>query len=63
MLFLGSIENGVLYSAILPYNRNVVIEKPVLLRNSAFGICDAYILDVGIKAALGYNPQYYGVKR
>ena len=55
--FVESVENGVLYSTILPGSGNVIGGKAVLVRNFSKDIKFAYIMDVGIKAALGYNPR------
>jgi imidazolonepropionase-like amidohydrolase len=55
--FGESVESGVLYSTILPGSGNVIGGKAVLIRNYARDINEAYIMDVGIKAALGYNPR------
>ncbi len=55
--FAESVESGVLYSTILPGSGNVIGGKAVLIRNFARTINEAYIMDVGIKAALGYNPR------
>lgn len=55
--FKESVESGVLYSTVLPGSGNPIGGKAVLLRNFAKNINDAYIKDIGIKAALGYNPR------
>jgi imidazolonepropionase-like amidohydrolase len=55
--FVESVENGVLYSTILPGSGNVIGGKAVLVRNFSKDIRSAYVMDVGIKAALGYNPR------
>ncbi|PSO06392.1 imidazolonepropionase [Candidatus Marsarchaeota G2 archaeon BE_D] len=55
--FRESVENGVLYSTVLPGSGNVIAGKGVLIRNFASNVRDAYLMDVGIKAALGYNPR------
>lgn len=55
--FVESVESGVLYSTILPGSGNVIGGKAVLIRNFARDINEAYVMDVGIKAALGYNPR------
>ena len=36
---------------------NIIGGKAVLVRNFSRDIGDAYVMDVGIKAALGYNPR------
>ena len=55
--FQESIENNFLYSSILPGSGNPISGKVVLMRNFKKNIRDAYIQDVGIKAALGFNPR------
>jgi imidazolonepropionase-like amidohydrolase len=55
--FTESVESGVLYSTVLPGSGNVIGGKAVLVRNFSKDIGSAYIMDVGIKAALGYNPR------
>jgi imidazolonepropionase-like amidohydrolase len=55
--FAESVESGVLYSTVLPGSGNVIGGKAVLVRNFSKDIASAYIMDVGIKAALGYNPR------
>ena len=55
--FTESVESGVLYSTILPRSGNVLGGKAVLVRNFSKDIGEAFVMDVGIKAALGYNPR------
>lgn len=55
--FTESVESGVLYSTVLPGSGNVIGGKAVLVRNFSKDIGSAYTMDVGIKAALGYNPR------
>jgi imidazolonepropionase-like amidohydrolase len=55
--FGESVESGVLYSTVLPGSGNVIGGKAVLIRNFAHDINEAYVMDVGIKAALGHNPR------
>jgi len=55
--FTESVESGVLYSTVLPGSGNIIGGKAVLIRNFVQDIEQAYIMDVGIKAALGYNPR------
>src|SRR3954447_8854031 len=55
--FKESVEHGVLYSAAFPGSGNVVGGKIVLIRNYAQDIEEAFICDVGIKAALGFHPR------
>jgi imidazolonepropionase-like amidohydrolase len=55
--FTESVEGGVLYSTVLPGSGNIIGGKAVLIRNFAKDIREAYMTDVGIKMALGYNPR------
>jgi imidazolonepropionase-like amidohydrolase len=55
--FTESVESGVLYSTGLPGSGNIVGGKSVLIRNFVHDIDQAFIKDVGIKAALGFNPR------
>ncbi len=55
--FTESVESGILYSTVLPGSGNIIGGKAVLIRNFVQDIDQAYIMDVGIKAALGYNPR------
>ena len=55
--FKESVESGVLYSTVLPGSGNIIGGNAVLIRNFVQDIGQAHIMDVGIKAALGYNPR------
>ena len=55
--FKESVESGVLYSTVLPGSGNIIAGNAVLIRNFVQDIGQAHIIDVGIKAALGYNPR------
>ncbi len=55
--FRESVESNVLYSVVLPGSGNPIGGKAVLLRTFASNIKDAYIKDIGVKTALGYNPR------
>lgn len=55
--FSESVESGVLYSVVLPGSGNVIGGKAVLIRNFVQDIAQAYIKDIGVKAALGFNPR------
>ena len=55
--FRESIEAGVLYSVVLPGSGNIISGKAVLIRNFASNISNAFIANIGIKTALGYNPR------
>ncbi|TVP40109.1 hypothetical protein [Candidatus Nitrosocosmicus arcticus] len=52
-----SIESGVLYSVVLPGCENIIGGRAVLLRNFETNIEKAFVQDVGIKMALGFNPR------
>lgn len=55
--FRESAESNVLYSVVLPGSGNPIGGKAVLLRTFASNVKDAYIKDIGVKTALGYNPR------
>jgi hypothetical protein len=55
--FGESVQSGVIYSTVLPGSGNIIGGKAVLVRNFCKDIGDAYVMDVGIKAALGFNPR------
>lgn len=55
--FNESVESGVLYSTVLPGSGNIIGGKAVLVRNFVQDIEQGYIMDVGVKAALGFNPR------
>jgi imidazolonepropionase-like amidohydrolase len=55
--FKESVESGILYSVVLPGSGNIIGGKAVLLKNYVSNIKDAFISDVGVKTALGYNPR------
>jgi imidazolonepropionase-like amidohydrolase len=55
--FKESVESGILYSTVLPGSGNIIAGNAVLIRNFVQDIDKAYLMDVGIKAALGYNPR------
>ena len=56
-MFKESIEHGVLYSGAFPGSGNIIGGKIVLIRNFAKDIDEAYVGDIGIKAALGFHPR------
>ena len=41
----------------MPGSGNVIGGKAVLIHNFAHDINEAYVVDIGIKAAVGYNPR------
>ena len=55
--FKESVEFGVLYSHVMPGSGNIIGGRTALIRNFARDIGDAFIENIGIKAALGYNPR------
>ena len=55
--FKESVESGILYSVVLPGSGNIIGGKAALIKNYASNIKDAFISDVGVKVALGYNPR------
>ncbi|MHB1492525.1 MAG: amidohydrolase family protein [Thermoplasmataceae archaeon] len=55
--FAESVENGVLYSTVLPGSGNTLGGKASLIRNFRSNITDAFFMDIGIKMALGFNPR------
>ena len=54
--FKESVAFGV-YSVVLPGSGNIISDKGVLIKYYVSNIGDAYISEVGIKTALGYNPR------
>ncbi len=55
--FKNSIEEGVLYSCILPGSGNIIGGKSVVIRNFSNNVDNAFIKYDGMKMALGYNPR------
>ncbi len=55
--FKESVEFGVLYSHVMPGSGNIIGGRTALIRNFARDIGDAFIANIGVKAALGYNPR------
>ena len=55
--FRESVESNVLYTVVLPGSGNPIGGKAVLLRTFASNIKEAFVQDIGIKTALGYNPR------
>lgn len=55
--FRDSVDHGILYSHVMPGSGNIIGGRTALIRNFASDIEDAYIMQPGIKAALGYNPR------
>ncbi|MGC9523707.1 MAG: amidohydrolase family protein [Anaerolineae bacterium] len=55
--FTDSIENGVLYSCVLPGSGNIIGGNSAVIRNFAPDTNTAFIRRAGIKGAFGYNPM------
>ncbi len=55
--FSESVEHGVLYSVVLPGSGNILGGMGSLIRNYSSNIKDAFVKDIGVKMALGYNPR------
>jgi len=55
--FASSIEQGVLYSCVLPGSGNILSGNSAVIRNYAANTNEALIARAGIKAAFGYNPM------
>jgi len=52
-----SIENGVLYSCVVPGSGNLIGGASAVIRNYGRTTTDALITRAGIKGAVGYNPM------
>ncbi len=55
--FKEAIEQGTLYSCILPGSANILGGRGAIVRNYGVDVDDAFIRYAGVKAALGYNPR------
>ena len=55
--FTESVENNVLYSVVLPGSGNILGGMGSLIRNFSKNTKDAFVKDIGVKMALGYNPR------
>lgn len=55
--FTGSVESGILYSTVLPGSGNIIGGMGSLVRNYAGNVNEAFVQDIGVKMALGYNPR------
>ncbi len=55
--FADSVENGILYSCVLPGSGNIIGGRAVVVRNYAKNTEQAFIKYSGIKSAFGYNPK------
>ncbi len=52
-----AVEQGALYSCVLPGSGNIMGGRSAFIRNYAKNTTDALISRAGIKAAFGYNPM------
>ena len=55
--FRDSVEQGVLYSCVLPGSGNIIGGRSAVIRNFSHTTTAALIARSGIKAAFGYNPM------
>ena len=55
--FRDSVEEGVLYTCIVPGSGNIIGGKSAVVRNYAKDTSQALIARAGVKAAFGYNPM------
>ena len=55
--FRDSVEQGVLYSCVLPGSGNIIGGRSAVIRNYSHTTTEALIARSGIKAAFGYNPM------
>lgn len=55
--FADSVEHGVLYAQVMPGSGNIIGGRTCLIRNWERSVKRAFVRDIGMKAALGYNPR------
>lgn len=55
--FRDSVEQGVLYSCVLPGSGNIIGGRSAVIRNYSHTTTEALIARSGIKAAFGFNPM------
>jgi len=55
--FMDAVEQGVLYSCVLPGSGNIIAGRSAVVRNFASDTNEALVARAGIKAAFGYNPM------
>jgi len=55
--FADAVEQGVLYSCVLPGSGNIVAGRSAVIRHFALDTNEALVARAGIKAAFGYNPM------
>jgi imidazolonepropionase-like amidohydrolase len=58
--FADAIEQGVLYSCVVPGSGNIVAGLSAVIRHHAPNTTEALIARAGVKAAFGYNPMSTG---
>ena len=56
--FTDSIEAGILYSCVVPGSGQVIGGRSAFIRNYGRNTTEALVARVGVKAAMGYNPQW-----
>jgi imidazolonepropionase-like amidohydrolase len=55
--FKESVEHGVLYSHVMPGSGNIIGGRTCFIRNWESSVKRAFVKEIGMKAALGYNPR------
>jgi imidazolonepropionase-like amidohydrolase len=55
--FTEAVEQGVLYSGVLPGSGNIISGHAAVIRNYADDTSRALVARAGVKAAFGYNPM------
>ena len=55
--FSESVEQGILYSNIMPGSGNIIGGRCVLIKNYAKNTAEAFMKYTGVKMAFGYNPR------
>jgi len=55
--FTSAIEQGVLYSCVVPGSGNIIGGRSAVIRHYAKTTSDAMFARAGVKAAFGYNPM------
>ncbi len=55
--FNESVENGFLYSCVVPGSGNIIGGRSAFIRNYATDTNTAFVCRAGMKAAFGYNPM------
>jgi imidazolonepropionase-like amidohydrolase len=57
LAFKDAVEDGVLYSCVVPGSGNIIGGQSAVIRNFAANGSEALIGRAGLKAAFGYNPK------